>query len=115
MTNLLEGLKSRKGGNGKTRWSLNEALYVLNLISENEGISAKEIADILPGRTVHAVRYKFFEGVDANGKCRSFQKFNSVEEIYQYFKVEVPEDLETDVAERIEQFESTLGDAEQVA
>lgn len=111
---LVQGLKAAKAttGSGRKKYSLDETLYILDLINNNQELSAKEVADMIPDRTVHSIRYRFFENPITNAKgetvTRSFRKYNTVEEIYAHFKVEVPEDLETDVAERIASYGETL-------
>ena len=110
VNNLMNGFLAAtvKGSSDKKGYVLNEVLTIMAMFQE--GLKPKQVSE-LTGRSVHTLRYKFLEGeIELNGvtTIRSIKRFSSLAEIYTYYKVEVPADLEADVTERIESYKATL-------
>lgn len=108
MTDLVQGLKdATKGNRDRVKYTLDETLAIMAMFKS--GLKPKQVSE-LTGRTVHTLRYKFLEGeIELNGEkvIRSVKRFASTAEIYTHFGVEVPADLDADVAARINAYKAT--------
>lgn len=101
MTDLIKSLRNGTANNGQTRseYGLTEIVGILDLI--NEGVKIKDLS-LLTGRSVHSLRYKFFEKTALKGKekPRSIQQYESMEALYNdHGAVYSAEDLALRVAE----------------
>ena len=108
---MLNVLKTQStGSREKTPYALNEILAILHMFSV-ERLGRVQVAEIT-GRSAHSLRYKFLEGeIVLNGKkqIRSIKRFNSIQEIFSYYKVEYISN--DDVVARIKSFREELVNA----
>ena len=97
MGNLVQNAK-QAGSKGRSHYTLAEDLYIQNAL-DNGNKSLKEISAVT-GRPVNGLRVRYKEGEITNSKgekvIRSLRRFNTVEELFAYHKVEYtgPEQVE---------------------
>lgn len=102
---LLNAAKSNvTGSTSRKDYSLTEVVGILSLIQE--GMKITDIA-LLTNRSVHSLRYKFFEKTALKGKDkpRSIHQYHSIEELYQAHNATFSQE---DLDQRVAEFKKTL-------
>lgn len=102
---LINTLKtSNASTTSRKEYSLTEIVGIMALI--NEGVKIKDLA-LLTNRSVHSLRYKFFEKTALKGKeaPRSVQQYGSMEALYQAHDVVYSEE---DLARRVTEYKNSL-------
>ena len=102
---LLNQVKS-SGNNGSSRseYSLTEIVGILTLIQE--GMKISDIS-LLTGRSVHSLRYKFFEKTALKGKekPRSIHQYATTAELFEAHGATYSEE---DLQRRINEFKTMI-------
>ena len=100
--NSLEQLIDKTLEQARKEYSLVEIVGIMNLI--NNGVKIKDIVK-LSGRSVHSLRYKFFEKATLKGKDapRSVMQYATTEELFKAHNQTYSEELHQQMIEEYNQ------------